>query len=321
MIIKESFTKLIKEEICSSNDTKSAEHLLALLSSYIRINGTLVFRERKTQLSLKTENAKIARFIYSLIERFYLGSSHLEYSDKGNTNKTIYYINIENNAEKMMEELSISFLEGKISREIVNSDDTIAGYLSGAFLASGSINSPQTSNYHLEICLNSENYAKWLGKLFARFKNSNIEPKVIVRRGKHVLYFKKSEQIANFLIMIGAVESCMEFENVRVTRDFTNSTNRLANSDLANMNKTYKTGQRQKQEILLIDKKLGIKNIINVKERELCYLRLENEGASLVELAELLSEKLDMPITKSNVNHLFRSIHEKYLRFSANDNL
>ena len=240
----------------------------------------------------------------------------MSFRDKGNTKKTYYIINIDEAGESILEDLEISFLEGKISKNIVKNDDTISGYLAGAFLASGSINSPQTSNYHLEISLNNENYAKWLSKLFGKYKNSNIEPKMIKRREQYVIYFKKSDQIANFLIMIGAVIACMEFENVRVDRDFTNNANRLANSDMANMKKTIETGLRQQKEIKLIDEKFGIKNITNIKERELAYLRLENESLSLSDLARLLSEKLNKTITKSNVNHLFISLHKLYLRLS-----
>ena len=84
-------------------------------------------------------------------------------------------------------------MEGKISKNIVKNDDTISGYLAGAFLAGGSINSPETSNYHLEISVNSENYAKWLSHLFLRYKNNKIEPRIIKRRNKYILYFKKGE--------------------------------------------------------------------------------------------------------------------------------
>ena len=116
--------------------------------------------------------------------------------------------------------------------------------------------------------------------------------------------------------MIGAVSACMEFENVRVDRDFANTANRLANSDMANMKKTIETGRRQQEELKLIDEKLGIKNIPNIKERELAYLRLENESLSLSELARLLSEKLGKTVTKSNINHLFISLHNLYLRLA-----
>ena len=313
---KSSFTSQVKEELVT-NSYPSSDRLRALLSAYIRINGSLVFRHKSTLLQLNMENAKIAQFIYKNINDIYKTNAELIVKERNNFNKSkSYMIEIDESSEEIMSDLEISFLEGKISKNIVKNDDTISGYLAGAFLAAGSVNSPVTSNYHLEIALNSENYAKWLAKLFARYKNSNIEPKIATRRDQYVLYFKKSDQISNFLIMIGAVSSCLEFEDVRADRDLNNSYNRLTNMDTANMKRTIETGKRQAEEIRVIDKYLGIDNLGNIKERELCHLRLENEAASLQELADLMSEKFKKTITKSNINHLFRSIHEFYMRFS-----
>ena len=307
---RESFTQLVKEELCT-NEYESQDRLRALLAAYIRINGSMVLRGKKTYISLSTENAKIAKFIYKTINEIYDAKAELSYKTRQN-GATIYSILVDESENSIIDDLEISFLEGKISKNIVRNDDTISGYLAGAFLASGSVNSPQTSNYHLEISLNSENYAKWLSHLFGKYKNSDIEPKIAKRRESFILYFKKSDQIANFLIMIGAVSSCMEFENVRVDRDFMNSANRLTNMDTANMKKTVETGKRQKEEIVVIDERLGVENIGNHKIRLLCQLRMQNESASLQELADLMSQHLDKPVTKSNVNHLFRSIHELY---------
>ena len=85
---------------------------------------------------------------------------------------------------------------------------------------------------------------------------------------------------------------------------------------MANMRKTIEAGKRQQDEIKLIDEKLGIKNIPNMKMREVAYLRLENESLSLQEIASLLSEKLGKTVTKSNINHLFIALHDLYARLS-----
>ena len=316
---KNSFTSQVKEELVS-NTYPSDDRLRALLSAYIRINGSIVFRHKKTLLQLNTENAKIGRFIYETINEIYKANAQLIVKErKSFTNNKSYMIEIDDASETIMDDLDISFLEGKISKNIVKNDDTISGYLAGAFLAAGSVNSPITSNYHLEIALNTENHAKWLAKLFAKYKNSNIEPKITHRRDEYVIYFKKSDQISNFLIMIGAVSSCLEFEDVRANRDLMNSANRLTNMDTANMKKTIETGTRQVEEIKLIDQLLGIDNLGNLKERELCKLRLANEAASLQELADLMSDKFKKTITKSNINHLFRSIHAFYERLSRDN--
>ena len=311
---RESFTQTVKEELCTNN-YESIDRYKALLAAYIRINGSILFHNKNTYVSLSTENAKIAKFIYKTIGDIYHFHPELTYHTRQN-GATVYNITFEEEKNAIIDDLEISFLEGKISKNIVKNDDTISGYLAGAFLASGSVNSPKTSNYHLEISLNNENYAKWLAKLFGKYHNSDIEPKITKRREKYIIYFKKSDQIANFLIMIGAVSSCMEFENVRVDRDFMNSANRLTNMDTANLKISIEAGKRQINEIKSIDEKLGIDNIRNTKVRELCKIRLENENASLNELANLLSEKLDKPITKSNINHLFRYIHEMYERMN-----
>ena len=292
-----TFSQIVKEELVSevalSNERKEA-----LLSAYIRINASISFVNKKTEVILKTENAKIARFIYSSIKE--LGEEYqieLKFDKSKNRKKKTYYQIFIYDADKLLDRLHVSFMEGKISKDIVYNDETISGYLAGAFLASGSINSPETSNYHLEITTVSENYAKWLSKLF--------------------LKYKKGDQISNFLIMIGAANSCMEFENARAYRDYTNNTNRLINLDIANMSKTTEVAKRQIKEIKYIDDKLGIHNLHNPKKELLCYFRLDNESLSMLDLANKLSEELGIIITKSNVNHMFRDLHDLYLHLKG----
>ena len=46
----------------------------------------------------------------------------------------------------------------------------------------------------------------------------------------------------------------------------------------------------------------------------LARLRLENPDASLEKLSELMSQEFGATISKSNINHLFRKLHETYER-------
>lgn len=312
-----SFSQVVKEELVSEVSL-STSRLEALLSAYIRINASISYQNKKTNVILKTENAKIAKFIYSSIKEFdHSVDIDLTFIKKNNQRKHTYYHILIRDADTLLDKLSVSFLEGKIPKDVVYNDETISGYLAGAFLASGSINSPTTSNYHLEITTVSENYAKWLSRLFSKYKKIEMEPKITKRRDKYLIYFKKSDQISNFLIMIGAANSCIEFENQRAYRDFTNNSNRLINLDMANMSKTTEVASRQIKEIKYIDDKLGIHNLHNVKKELLCYFRLDNESLSMADLAKKLSEELGIEITKSNVNHLFRDLHELYLRLKG----
>lgn len=311
-MVKRSFTTHVKEEV-SSNEYYDINAKKALLSGFIRVNGVLTFRQKESLLTLSSENTKVIKFIYQLILDLYQSKIHISFNKKNKTSTT-YYVNVDSHVDDILTDLDVSYLEGKISKKIVYDDITIAHYLAGVFLASGSVNSPETSNYHLELSLNNENYAKWLSHLFPRYKNNKIEPRIIKRRNRYVLYFKKSDQIADFLVMIGAMSSAMDFENYRIDRDYMNNSNRLLNLDTANMAKTVEAGKRQAQEIKYLVKKYDITYLGNYKTQLVASIRMEYISKPLDVIASEVSETLGVTVTKSNVNHIFRKIHELYLK-------
>lgn len=313
MQAKVSFTQKVKEELCSI--PFSDEHLRAFLAAFIKVNGHLTFSQGKSSIICKTENAKIAKFIYQSINRIYGITPRFSYSKEMNFKKRVTYSVIIDEGDYIIGDLEISFLDGKIAKNIVLNNDMISGYVSGAFLAAGSVNSPKNSNYHLEISLTDESYAHWFSKLLLKYKGVEFTPKVVKRRTNFVVYIKKAQQVADFLSMIGCVDKTLEFENIRIEREFSSIGNRLQNLDFANLEKTTLAAQKQIQEIKIIDKVLGIENVQNKKQQLLMKLRLENEDATLSELGAKMSKQLDEEVSKSNINHMFRAIHnmaEKY---------
>lgn len=313
MQAKVSFTQKVKEELCTIEF--SDEHLRAFLAAFIKVNGSLSFGNGTSKILLRTENAKIAKFIYQSINRIYGLTPRFSYSQTMNFKKKISYSVIIDEGEYIVDDLEISFLEGKIAKNIVANDDMISGYVAGAFLAAGSVNSPKNSNYHLEVALNDESYAKWFSKLLLKYKGTEFEPKVVKRRNNFVVYLKKAQQVVDFLSMIGATEKTLEFESIRIDREFSSIGNRLQNLDSANYSKTCDAAKKQIKDIKIIDKVLGINNVQNVKQRELMKIRLEHEDFTLFELAQELGKVLGEQVSKSNINHLFRAIHlaaEKY---------
>ena len=315
MQAKVSFTQKVKEELCSI--PFSDEHLRAFLAAFIKVNGHLTIRNGKSMIICKTENAKIAKFIYYSIDKIYGITPTFSYSKEMNFKKRVSYSVVITEGDYIIDDLEISFLEGKISKNIVCNDDMISGYVSGAFLASGSVNSPKNSNYHLEISLNDESYAKWFSKLLYRYKGTEFTPKVVKRRNNFVVYIKKAQQVADFLSMIGCVDKTLEFENIRIDREFSSIGNRLQNLDSANYEKTTLAAKKQVKEIKIIDKVLGIQNVQNKKQQLLMKLRLEHDDYTLFELSQEMSKVLGEEVSKSNINHLFRAIHTKAERFKG----
>ena len=308
---KRSFSSHVKEEICQ-NEIESLAVKKAVLSAFIRVNGELTIRNKRSLLTLKNQNAKIVKYIYQLLSDVFPSNIHLEFHRKNQG--TTYVINVDYRVDEMLDFLEVSYLEGKISKNIVYDDDTISGYLAGAFLACGSVNSPYTSNYHLEYQFNNENYAKWFSHLFLRYKGVHLNPKTITRRDRYVVYLKKSDEIGDFLVLVHASSSAMDFASVRISRDYNNQANRLENLDLANMSKTEEAGKRQAKEIKFLIDKLGLENLGSKKVQVVASLRKEYISRSLDEIASMASSVLGTPITKSNVNHILRKLHEMYLK-------
>lgn len=313
MQAKVSFTQKVKEELTTL--PFSDEHIRALLSAFIKINGSLSYSDGESRIVLRTENAKIAKYIYHLIDQIYGIVPKFAYSKTMNFKKRLSYSVIVADGEYLVGDLEIDFLDGKISKRIVPNDDTISGYVAGAFLATGSVNSPKNPNYHLEVSFNNENYAKWFSKLLLRYKGTDFSPKIIKRRNSYVVYLKKAQQVVDFLSMMGTTYATLEFENIRIDREFSSIGNRLQNLDSANYMKTTDAASKQIEDIKLLDEVIGIDNIQNKKQRELMKIRLEHDDYSLFELSTALSDVIGTPVSKSNVSHLLRAIHEKAERY------
>ena len=307
-----SFAMMAKEEIASHDFPKELQR--SLLSGFAKTGGSLRLGEAGEELDLSSESARIAKTLYLLAGKRYGGLPHFAYSRSfGRGKKTRFHVLIPNGNE-VLEDLKVDFLTGKINPEVVADDLEARCYLSGAFLASGSVNDPSSSNYHLEIAVSSQSYAKWLSHLINKILDHHFNAKVSSRRNQWIVYMKRSDQISEFLVLIGATEACLKFESVRIDREEVNIENRLDNLDAANMSKTLATGQRQVKQIEYLLAKRGFDAFPSDKSRALMKIRLAHPEASLGELAELLSEELSATVSKSNVNHLFRSLEEIYLQ-------
>ena len=84
--------------------------------------------------------------------------------------------------------------------------------------------------------------------LINRLQTRPFSAKVASRRKEFIVYLKRSEEIADFIVLMKAPECCLRFEDVRLSRDYANIGNRLVNLDAANMSKTTAAAERQLKE-------------------------------------------------------------------------
>ena len=302
-----SYASDVKKELTSL--PVHPEHAKAELAAFLRMNGVLSLHDHQFSLDITTENPAIARRIFSLIKTAYGIEPLLIVSKKMKLKKNYQYlVRLQKQVHEILTDLEIfdsnNGLITGIPEKIMSSEQRAMSYLRGAFLASGSVNNPETSRYHLEIYSLYEDHTQELLKLMNNFFYLNA--KETRRRSGYIVYLKEAEKIGDFLHIVGAVNAMLAFEDLRIMRDMRNSVNRLVNCDTANLKKTANAAAKQVEDIQLIEEKFGLENLPE-KLTVLARFRLTHPELSLKEVA---AQVPDGPISKSGVNHRFQKIRE-----------
>lgn len=303
-----SYTTQVKQEIVNNELHDCC--IKAKLSAFILMNSTLNFTLEGMSITIKSENATTARRIYTLVKNRYQVDLQISVLQKMVLKKNkVYLIKIKNKAAEILEDLQILTDEGLRrypKMDMVEKECCARAYLAGAFLASGSVNSPSKSNYHLEIACIHEETAKFIQNIMISFQ---MNAKHIKRRNQEVVYLKASDQIGDFLRYIGASDSLFTFEDSRIQRDFINSFTRLDNCELANEMKSMAAGKKQLEDIEWIETYKGI-STLPVKLQRAAQARMALPEASLNELCDYCEEEFQETISKSGMKHRLAKIKE-----------
>ena len=169
----------------------------------------------------------------------------------------------------------------------------------GAFFGGGSITDPM-KRYHLEMTGSHQQASRELEVLL---RECGYPPKNVARNGSFITYFKQSDQIEDFLTLIGAPVAAMNIMSTKLEKDLRNSVNRRLNCDSANLDKAVQAAQEQLEAIRTLDAANVLKDLPD-KLKQTAVLRLENPELTLAELAESFSP----PVTKSCLNHRLRKL-------------
>ena len=282
-----SFAADVKKELTSLTVQRNLAQ--AELAALIRMNGSLSLSNHQFVLNVQTENAAIARRIFTLLKEHYDVRSELLVRRKMKLKKNnVYIVRLKQETQKILLDLDIMdglMFQSHIADEIKQSDEKTRAYLRGAFLASGSVNNPETSRYHLEISSIYEEHNQDICDLLNQF---DLNARTLERRNGYITYLKGAEKIADFLTLIGATNSMLKFEDVRIVRDMRNSVNRLVNCETANMNKTIDAASKQIENIHFIETTVGLQSLPE-------------------ELGEMIPSGA---ISKSGINHRIRKIND-----------
>jgi hypothetical protein len=265
--------------------------------------GMLLFSRSvaENKICFQSEN-KIAADVFAELLKNVFGSG-LKFNRHESTRKNgaaLYSFEIDNAAdvEKILLKYKITPGERRIDSEIIV-NNSLGVFAAGVFLACGSVNDP-SKEYHLEFTVPEAALAQDLSDMLG---DIGINAKIVLRRGQNIVYIKESESIEDTLTFIGAQQCTLELMNVKIFKDVRNKANRIANCDAANIDKVVNAAIRQLEDIMLIDKTVGLDNL-SPELREVAELRMANTDMSLQEIGDALPE----PISRSGVNHRFRKL-------------
>lgn len=184
---------------------------------------------------------------------------------------------------------------------LLEEDCCRASFLRGVFFAGGSITDP-LKRYHLEL---TTSHLQANRELEVLLRESGYPPKSLSRNGSFITYFKQSDQIEDFLTLVGAPVAAMKIMSAKLEKDLRNSVNRRLNCDNANLDKAVEAAQEQLEGIRRL-RAAGLLEQLPDKLQLTAAIRLENPELTLSELAE----EFDPPVTKSCLNHRMRKLME-----------
>lgn len=305
-------------ELCAEKCCSRAELAAALLASggvSYRFGGSPGYA-----LSVTAAEAAVVRHYFQLLKRHFGVTAQIRTLRSNSlSGMTRYQLVIpEEDSDMLMAETGLYDPEALFGVRQAP-PERITGYacckktfLKSAFMVSGALANPEIE-YHIEISAPSEEFADCVIKILNYYE---ISAKKACRKSRFVVYLKKSDDVSDMLTLMGAAQSVLTLQNVRIKKDVSNRVNRQLNCDGSNINRVMETALKQIEDIRYIDGELGLDRL-PAPLREIAEVRLNNAATSLAGLGEMLAS----PIGKSGVNARLRKLSEIADKLRRGENL
>ena len=298
-----SFSSSVKKELASYE-------VLSSCCTHAQAYGLVLFAHFSSfDISISTENEDVSSLYVSTLSSVCGVTPVCDSRDE--QKKANYYVETAAQRKEVLNKFGHSEKEItlRINRANIQDDCCQSAFLRGVFIACGTVTDPN-KNYHLEFVVS---HKKLCSDLITFLGECGFNPKYVVRKGYHIVYFKESESIEDLLTFMGATESSLSLMGIKMEKDVKNRVNRRVNFEMSNLNKTIDAANRQTQDILFIEKTKGLSSLPD-NLREIAQLRLENPEISLTELGSMLST----PLSRSGVNHRLARLSETARQIKEN---
>ena len=297
---------MIKNELLGANVKKPCCKLAAL-SAFIRTSGSIITRGKKVGFVLSGDS-ETCEYFDKIIEKLFSERPARTESKKGRTkltylsDKTLGILSATKIAEEGEDGINVRL---DIDQELVGEDCCLTAYIKGAFLGAGSVTVPEidavkSTGYHLEFVFSKYVTAADFADILSI---KGFISKTVERKDNFIVYFKSAEEIGYVIALIGALNSYLYLTDILVKKEVRNDENRKLNCEMSNLTKQIDASIKARSDIEAIENSIGL-DALGETLKEVAMARLDNESASLSELADILG------VTKSCLNHRLRRISE-----------
>ncbi len=300
-----SFIKEVKKELLekssvkaeSKNRGKSFKSSQARCCQLAELSAFTTLSVSIGKFDLKFDDKELAEKLVFLIESLFKYTCEIVDLKKGRTTWYQVVFTDKETEKKVFSTARIDGYKGVSLRETCCKRI----YIRTVFILCGTISNPDSS-YNLECIFKNIDLAREFQKLLEAFE---IFAKIIARKKYYVLYLKDAEQISKLLNVLGCHRALLDFEQLRVMKEYRNRINRQVNCETANSNKAVKASVSQLEDIEYIRDRVGL-DYLDDGLSELARLRLEEPFISMTQLGSMLNT----PLSKSGVNHRFKKIKD-----------
>lgn len=301
----DSFTQNVKQELLGVE--YPIEHQEIVLSTIIKSLGKIRAQQGRDILEIKSSFSDLIKIATNIVDWVFLNCQYQINSitrRNFSIEREVFSLKVYNELENILSFTKLCVDDKQINyKNLKKQQDRELNFLMIRyfFICLGSVNSPiREKQYHLELRIKDELVQKFIIDVC---KDYNINFKVTNRKSGKALYLNKSEEIGDFLNLIGCQDTLFQFEDERIGRDLYLVNNRYNNADVANTYKTISASQKQIDAIKQL-KKDGRFDSLSTKARIVAKLREQYPQMSLSELAEINEDNL----TKSNISYHLKNI-------------
>lgn len=294
-----SFTQIVKNEL-SYKKRKPKERVSVFLGIMVcsKINS-------KGEYEIESEIISVMNLVLMILQKEFGYEAKIIHEKKNKITKNIIHQIIlpKDIYQKFpfYKDLSEENYDKLFEKYIPNS------IICGVFLKTGTINDPENGNYYLGITIPNEKLIETINSEFDKLEGDRqIQFKHFVRRNHDILYLKKSLQIGNFLAYINAITAMLNYENIRLTRDYNNNDNRVTICYSANYEKALKNGINNIKDIKIVEKCYGLQNF-SERDLKIFEMRLDHADSSYTELSEIAA-KNNITISRSTIVKIFSDL-------------